>query len=180
VHSPGLRGCFGAHAGPLFENPVEKKTTVGVDDAFWLSEALQLAEQAGRLGNVPVGAVIVVEGRVAGRGVNLRETCCDASAHAELIAIREAGRALESWRLEGATLYVTLEPCLMCAGAILQSRIARVVYGATEPKTGAHVSRHRVLDADTIAVEQHPGLAEACAELMTRFFEDVRERRNPR
>ncbi len=165
----------------IFENLVEEKDTKGVDvDAQWLDEALAEAALAGRLGNVPVGAVIVQDGRIIARAVNSRESCHDATAHAELLAIREAGRTLGSWRLERATLYVTMEPCLMCAGAILQSRLARVVYGASEPKTGAHQSRYRVFDGETVRVEQHQAKAEACAAVMTSFFEKTRRRRSER
>ncbi len=146
-------------------------------DEACLAEALALAEQTGALGNVPVGAVVVVRGRIVGRGVNLRESCPDVSAHAEMLAMRDAGQRLGSWRLDEATLYVTLEPCLMCAGAILQARVGRVVYGAAEPKTGAHQSLHRVFDAHTTCIEQNLAWAEPCADVMRRFFEATRARR---
>lgn len=163
----------------FFENLVEKTTTDGVDiDAQWLDQAIELARQAGRLGNVPVAAVVVLAGQRIGLGVNTRETCCDASAHAEIEAIRDAGRKLGSWRLDEATLYVTVEPCLMCAGAILQSRIKRVVYGAAEAKTGAHRSRYRVFDGEPICVEQQMNRQQACAEVMTQFFDLTRNRRS--
>jgi len=165
----------------LFENLVEKKDINGVDvDAQWLDEAVNFAAQAGRLGNVPVGAVVVIDGKAIGYGVNLRETCHDASAHAEIVAIRAAGRTLGRWRLDGATLYVTVEPCLMCSGAILQSRLSRVVYGAMEPKTGAHQSQHRVFDGHPVCIEQHPGMASVCGAVMTAFFDQTRQRRSNR
>jgi len=99
-------------------------------------EALAEAARAAALGEVPIGAVVVVGGRIVGRGHNRREVDGDPLAHAELGAIREAARALGGWRLLGATLYVTLEPCAMCAGAVVQSRIDRLVYGAADPKAG--------------------------------------------
>ena len=166
-------------SGPLARSGVPAGSGPSADDP-WLAEALALAEQAGALGNVPVGAVLVVDGRIVGRGVNLRESCPDVSAHAEIMAMRAAGQRLGSWRLEEATLYVTLEPCLMCAGAILQARVGRVVYGATEPKTGAHQSVHRAFDGpggQATCIEQNPAWAEPCADVMRRFFEATRARR---
>lgn len=106
--------------------------------------ALLEAEEAARRDEVPVGAVVVHGGRIVGRGFNQREMLKDPTAHAEMIAITQAAAALEGWRLEGATLYVTLEPCLMCAGAIVNARIARVVFGATDPKAGACGSLYQV------------------------------------
>ena len=101
-----------------------------------MEAAIEEARRAEQLGEVPIGAVIVKEGKIIGRGHNLRETSNDATAHAEMIAIREASKTLGAWRLMGCTLYVTLEPCPMCAGAIVQSRIPLVVYGASDPKAG--------------------------------------------
>jgi tRNA(adenine34) deaminase len=106
--------------------------------------ALREAEEAARRDEVPVGAVVVHGGRIIGRGFNQREMLKDPTAHAEMIAITQAAAALEAWRLEGATLYVTLEPCLMCAGAIVNARIARVVFGAPDPKAGACGSLYQV------------------------------------
>ena len=102
----------------------------------YMMQALELARQAGALGEIPVGAVVVKDGAVIGRGFNCRETDHDATAHAEVLAIREACRTLGGWRLDGCALFVTLEPCPMCTGAILQSRLSRVVYGAADPKAG--------------------------------------------
>ncbi len=147
------------------------------DDA--MREALRLARRAAAMGNVPVGAVVVAEGRIVGRGANLTDTLQDPTAHAEVLALREAARTLGAWRLEGATLFVTLEPCAMCAGAALTARVARVVYGAVEPKTGAVVSTVKVLTGPRPDVEQ--GLRETeCRELLTSFFEDLRVQRRPR
>jgi tRNA(adenine34) deaminase len=106
--------------------------------------ALREAEEAARRDEVPVGAVVVHGGRIIGRGFNQREMLKDPTAHAEMIAITQAAAALEGWRLEGATLYVTLEPCLMCAGAIVNARIARVVFGALDPRAGACGSLYQV------------------------------------
>jgi tRNA(adenine34) deaminase len=102
-----------------------------------MGEALALARAAGELGEVPVGAVVVVDGQVVGRGANAPISTRDPSAHAEIAALRDAAKALRNYRLPGATLYVTIEPCAMCAGAILHARLARVVFGAPDPKTGA-------------------------------------------
>ncbi len=102
-----------------------------------MREALALAREAGARGEVPVGAVAVLEGRVVGRGANAREGARDPTAHAELLAIQDAARTLGRWRLTGVTLFVTLEPCAMCAGAMVLARIDRLVYGASDPKAGA-------------------------------------------
>jgi tRNA(adenine34) deaminase len=106
-------------------------------DAAMMREALQLAARAAAQGEVPVGAVVVKDGRIIGRGYNAPILAADPTAHAEIRALRDAGGALENYRLGGCTLYVTLEPCAMCAGAIMHARIARLVYGAADPKTGA-------------------------------------------
>ena len=105
-------------------------------DKFFMDEALRLAEIAAELGEIPVGAVVVKDGEIVGRGYNLRENKKSATAHAEVIAIEEACKAVGDWRLTGCTLYVTLEPCPMCAGAIVNSRIERVVYGAKDNAAG--------------------------------------------
>ena len=107
------------------------------DDTRWMGEALALARAAGERGEVPVGAVVVLDGRVVGRGANAPISTRDPSAHAEIAALRDAAASLDNYRLPGATLYVTIEPCAMCAGAILHARLARVVFGAPDPKTGA-------------------------------------------
>ena len=112
-------------------------TTASADDGRWMDEALALAREAGARGEVPVGAVVVRDGAVIGRGGNAPIAASDPTAHAEIAAMRDAGRALGNYRLPGASLYVTIEPCAMCAGAILHARIARVVFGARDPKTGA-------------------------------------------
>ena len=106
-------------------------------DAAMMREALALAARATEQGEVPVGAVVVKDGRIIGRGWNAPISLADPSAHAEIRALRDAAKALENYRLGGCTLYVTLEPCAMCAGAVMHARISRLVYGAADPKTGA-------------------------------------------
>ena len=106
-------------------------------DLDWMRETLSLADAAEELGEVPVAALVVLEGRIIGRGYNRNIIDCDPSAHAEIVAMREAGRTVGNHRLVGATLYCTLEPCLMCAGAIVHARLARLVFAADDPKTGA-------------------------------------------
>ena len=106
------------------------------DDRLWMSEALVEAGRAGEIGEVPIGCVIVREGEIVGRGHNRREIDGDPLAHAEILAIRRAAGEVGGWRLVGCTLYVTLEPCAMCAGALVNSRIERLVYGAADPKAG--------------------------------------------
>lgn len=106
------------------------------EDQVWMQEALAEANRAAGIGEVPIGAVVVREGEVIGRGHNRREIDADPLAHAEILAIREAAARIRGWRLEGCTMYVTLEPCAMCAGALVSSRIERLVYGAADPKAG--------------------------------------------
>jgi tRNA(adenine34) deaminase len=139
--------------------------------------ALDEAEQAMREDEVPIGAVIVHQGRIIAQAHNQREQLHDPTAHAEMIAITQAAEALRSWRLERCTLYVTLEPCPMCAGAILQARIPQVVFGAADPKAGAVASLFRLLDdprlnhrCEVIA----PVLADDCGRILSRFFQEQR------
>ncbi len=156
-----------------------------MDDVSHMMEALALADRAAEMGEIPVGAIVVgADGAVLGRGHNLREADRDPTAHAEMIAIREAARAAGSWRLDGATVYVTLEPCPMCAGALVLARVARVVYGCADPKAGAC--------ATLFAIGQDPRLnhrfaleggvlGDACAERLSRFFTRLRaSNRRPR
>ena len=107
-----------------------------MQDTSFMREALDLARRAGAEGEVPVGALVVHAGRVIGRGANRREAAADPTAHAEMLALTEAARARASWRLDGCTMYVTLEPCAMCAGALVNSRVERLVFGAHDPKAG--------------------------------------------
>lgn len=108
-----------------------------VDDEVWMREAIEEARRADAMGEVPVGAVLIIGEEVVARAHNRRETDLDPTAHAEVLALRQAARRIRSWRLEEATLYVTLEPCPMCAGALVNARLGRLVYGAPDPKAGA-------------------------------------------
>lgn len=150
------------------------------DDERFMREALAEAEKARRRGEVPIGAVIVHAGRVVGRGHNLRETARDPTAHAELIAVRAAAARLSSWRLLDTTCYVTLEPCPMCAGALVNARVPRVVYGCDDPKAGATRTLYRIgVDGKlNHTFELSPGvLADECAAVLSRFFEEIRQRK---
>lgn len=143
----------------------------------YMREALAEARKAYDLGEVPIGAVVVRDGAIVARSHNLRELAHDATAHAEVLAIRQAGQELGGWRLSGCTLYVTVEPCPMCAGALLQSRVDRVVYGATDPKAWADRSLLEILQNSGLnhQVEVLPGiLAQESSQIMKAFF---RERR---
>ena len=143
----------------------------------YMRMALAEAEQALAEDEVPVGAVIVQAERVIAAAHNQREMLHDPTAHAEMIAITQAASNLGDWRLEGCTLYVTLEPCIMCAGAILLARIPTVVYGATDPKAGAVQSLYHLLNDERLnhRCQVIPGiLAAPCGELLTRFFQEQR------
>jgi len=142
-----------------------------------MREALRQAEAALDDGEVPVGCIIVHHGQVLGRAHNQRETLRDPTAHAEMIAITQAAEALGSWRLTGCTVYVTLEPCTMCAGAMVLARIERLVYGAVDPKAGAIESVFRILDERRLnhRVQASGGiLAEACGSILSQFFQTMR------
>ena len=145
---------------------------------LYMERALREAEQAFREDEVPVGAVIVHDGRIVGSAHNQREQLRDPTAHAEMIAITQAGEALGSWRLERCTMYVTLEPCAMCSGAILLARIPTLVYGATDPKAGAVDSLFRLLNDPRlnhqVQVVRHV-LGDRCGEILTRFFQQKRQ-----
>lgn len=139
--------------------------------------ALDEAQRGLEAGEVPVGAVVVRDGLILGRAHNRPVELADPTAHAEIIALREAGRRLGNYRLPGVTLYVTVEPCPMCCGAALHARIARVVYGALDPKAGAVESLYRLLDDARLnhRVEAAGGvLAEECGAVLRRFFEPKR------
>ena len=149
------------------------------EDAEMMAQALALAEEAAADGEVPVGCVVVRDGQVVGRGRNRRQKGRNALAHAELEAIDEACRTLGGWRLWQCTLYVTLEPCPMCAGAILNARIPRVVYGAKDPKAGSCGS---VCDLFAMSYNHHPRaeqglMEEACGRALQNFFRDLRRRK---
>jgi tRNA(adenine34) deaminase len=152
----------------------------GASDEMFMREALALAAEAERAGEVPVGAVVVVAGEIVGRGSNAPISRCDPTAHAEILAMRAAASRLGNYRLPGATLYVTLEPCAMCAGAMLHTRIARVVFGAADPKTGAcgsivdlfaepRLNHHAAVTGGVVADES--------GQLLSRFFAGRRKAR---
>ena len=144
------------------------------DDLRWMRQALELARRAEREhAEVPVGAVLVLDDVVIGSGMNRNIVDCDASAHAEIVCLRDAGQRLGNHRFPGATLYITLEPCVMCAGAIVHARVARVVYAATDPKTGAAGSVFDTLVSDrhNHRVEVSGGLlADESASMLQGFF----------
>ncbi|KGR78112.1 adenosine deaminase [Ureibacillus sinduriensis BLB-1 = JCM 15800] len=149
-------------------------------DRKYMLEALKEAKKAQALGEVPIGAVVVYQDEIIGRAHNLRETSQNAVTHAELMAIQQACREIGSWRLEETTMYVTLEPCPMCAGAILQSRIPRVVYGARDIKAGCVDSLYRLLNDSRFNHEcevTEGVLAEECGEMLTSFFRAIRDRK---
>jgi len=138
-----------------------------------MQEALTLARKAGAVGEVPVGAVVVKQGAIIGRGWNHPIVAHDPTAHAEIIAIREAARTLENYRLTDTTLYVTLEPCAMCAGAMVHARVSRLVFGAPDPRAGAAGSVFNLVRAAPLnhSLDVSSGvLAEECGELLKRFF----------
>ncbi|MBK7857974.1 MAG: nucleoside deaminase [Archangiaceae bacterium] len=138
-----------------------------------MAAALELAQAAAAIGEVPVGAVAVKDGQIIGRGYNRREIDHDPLAHAELLAMREASQALKAWRLTGVTVYVTLEPCAMCAGAMVQARLTRVVYGAADPKQG----RADLLVGHNHTVEVERGVREQeSSALLKSFFAGLRSR----
>jgi len=139
-----------------------------------MREALALARQAEAMGEVPVGAVVVVEGEIVGSGFNSPITNSDPTAHAEILALREAGVSLRNYRLEAATLYATLEPCVMCAGALVSARVRRLVFGARDLRFGGVRSKFHLADSDLLnhRVEVVEGvLASECVELIKNFFE---------
>ncbi|MEX0604172.1 MAG: tRNA adenosine(34) deaminase TadA [Marinobacter sp.] len=156
-----------------------------MDDEFWMNRALGLAKSAADRGEVPVGAVVVRAGREIGAGYNAPISSCDPTAHAEIRALRDAARREGNYRLSGATLYVTLEPCTMCVGALIHSRVSRLVYGAREPKAGAIESTRQTLNEDIFnwQVEAVGGVLEhPCSEVISDFFaarrEQIRRRRH--
>jgi tRNA(adenine34) deaminase len=143
------------------------------DDELFMQEALKLAHQAKGNGEVPIGAVVVVDGVVRGRGFNSPIGLSDPTAHAEILALREAGAAMGNYRLEDATMYVTLEPCVMCAGALVAARIRRLVFGTRDLRFGGVRSKFRLADSELLnhRVEVVEGVMSAeCLELMKNFF----------
>jgi tRNA(adenine34) deaminase len=171
----------GQHAPALVpesiaESEVEHGTYHCNDESF-LRAAIELARKAEALGEVPIGAIVVVDGRIVGRGFNSPVSSCDPAAHAEIAALREAALALGNYRLDGATLYVTLEPCAMCAGAIVHARVKRLVYGARDLRFGAVRSKFRLADSEILnhQVDVVEGvLAAECTEILQAFFKKKR------
>ena len=149
------------------------------EDEKYMKQALAQATKAYRLGEVPIGCVIVHEGKIIGRGYNRRNTDKNTLCHAEITAIRKASKVIGDWRLEGCTMYVTLEPCQMCAGACVQARIDRVVIGCMSPKSGCAGSVINLLQMDDFnhKVEiTNNVLVDECSRILTKFFEELRIR----
>jgi len=152
----------------------------GGSDERFMAEAIEEARRAAAEGEVPVGALVVLDGAEIGRGHNRPIALADPTAHAEVLALREAGRGRANYRLPGATLYVTVEPCVMCCGAALHARVARVVYGAADPKAGAARSLYRLLEDERLnhRADVTSGIrGEECAALLREFFETRRQSR---
>ena len=152
--------------------------TINPDDTKWMRRALEQAQIAYELGEVPVGAVAVYEGQIIGQGYNRKESDQDPTAHAEMIALRQAAQKLGNWRLIGVTLYCTLEPCPMCAGAMIQGRLQRLVYGAPDTRFGADGTVIEVLSEPAFnhRVQVTNGvLAEEAGDLLQRFFRRLRD-----
>jgi tRNA(adenine34) deaminase len=163
----------------LAENPDSDASALALDESY-LRMALDLAREAGQAGEVPVGAVVVHKGSVIGRGRNSPISTNDPTAHAEILAIRESGAALRNYRLENTTMYVTLEPCVMCAGALVAARVSRLVFGARDLRFGGVRSKFRVADAEVLnhRVEIVEGVLGAeCTALLQEFFNG--RRKNP-
>lgn len=149
-------------------------------DAYWMQFALQQAQLAAQCGEVPVGAILVKDDEIIGAGFNQPISSCDPTAHAEVVALRAAGKCLANYRLPDTTLYVTIEPCTMCVGALIHARVKRLVFGALEPRAGSIISAQKLLDGEHFnhRIEVTSGVsAAACSEVMQQFF---RARRNSR
>ncbi len=149
------------------------------EDEKYMKEALKEANKAYKLGEVPIGCVIVYEGKIIGRGYNRRNTDKTTLAHAEISAIKKASKIIGDWRLEGCTLYVTLEPCQMCRGAIIQARIDRVVMGSMNPKAGCAGSLLNILENESFnhqAQVTRGVLKDECSEILVKFFKELRVR----
>ena len=157
-----------------------KESEFTEDDHAWMQKALALAEQAEAAGEVPVGAVLVRHGELIGEGFNQPITMCDPTSHAELVALRDACKREQNYRLPGATLYVTLEPCTMCAGALVHARIQEVIFAAKEPKAGALVSTQDFFASPQLNHQvlcRHGLKADVASDRLSRFFKRRREER---
>jgi tRNA(adenine34) deaminase len=160
------------------EDEHERTTTVSGTDELWMEEALRCAQRALEAGEVPVGAVVVCDGKIVGRGWNQNISHSDPSAHAEIIALRDVGANLGNYRLSDCDLFATIEPCAMCAGALVHARVRRLVYGAADPKAGAVHSIMQVLNHPELnhRIEVRGGvLAGKCSEILQAFFRSRRE-----
>jgi len=147
-------------------------------DEQFMQAAIEQAKLAGQINEVPVGAVVVLDGQIIGRGFNQPIAACDPSAHAEVMALRDAAKNIENYRLVNADLYVTVEPCTMCSGAIVHSRVRRVIYGTTEPKAGVAQSQEKIFEKPYFnhQVEVIGGvLAQQCSDVIQAFFKRRRE-----
>jgi tRNA(adenine34) deaminase len=160
------------------EQSPEREIIFSAEDSRWMNYALQLAEKGEAMGEVPVGAVIVQDGNIIGEGFNQPISSHDPTAHAEIIALRQAAMQVQNYRLVGSTIYVTLEPCTMCVGALIHARIARLVFGTTEPKAGAVISKSRLLDNNYFnhRIDYAGGvLLDQCQHQLSQFFARRRE-----
>lgn len=162
---------------------VELEESVRLEHEYWMKEAMKEAEIAKEKAEVPIGAIIVKDDKIIARGHNVRELELDATGHAEIKAIQAANKALEAWRLEGATMYVTLEPCPMCAGALINSRVDTVVYGASDLKAGCAGTLMNLLEDERFNHQPQVirgVLAQECGQLLTDFFKELREKKKKR
>ena len=159
---------------------MKQEPSVSPEDMRYMKEAIRQAKKAKALDEVPIGCVIVYEDKIIARGYNRRNTDKNTLSHAELNAIRKASKKLGDWRLEGCTMYITLEPCQMCAGAIVQARVSRVVIGSMNPKAGCAGSVLNILQMDRFnhQVELTKGvLQEECSTMLSEFFKELREKK---
>lgn len=162
------------------QNSAGEDIIFSAEDTLWMTYALQLAAKGEAIGEVPVGAVIVQDDKIIGEGFNQPISSHDPTAHAEIIALRQAAAQVKNYRLVGSTIYVTLEPCTMCVGALVHARIARLVFGTTETKAGAVVSKSQLLDNDYFnhRVDYSGGLmAQQCQHQLSNFFAMRREQK---
>jgi tRNA(adenine34) deaminase len=173
--------CYNYHKiGQECKKEEKGASTLENQDEYFMKEAILEAKKAEELNEVPIGAIIVMDGKIISRAHNLRERNQSAVAHAELLAIDRACREIGSWRLEGATLYVTLEPCPMCSGAIILSRVERVVYGASDPKGGCAGTFMNLLQDERFNHQSDvtKGIfEEECSQLLSQFFHGIRQRK---
>lgn len=167
-------------SNPEQQNAAGKNVAFSAEDEQWMSYALRLAAKGEAIGEVPVGAVIVQNDSIIGEGFNQPISSHDPTAHAEVIALRQAAMQMQNYRLVGSTIYVTLEPCTMCVGALVHARIARLVFGTAETKAGAVVSKSQLLDNDYFnhKVDYAGGLmAQQCQHQLSHFFATRREQK---